>query len=161
MALEIAYQSGIYTLRSEQRLRGNLAEIWDFFSHPENLNKITPEDLKFKITTPHLPAKTYQGQIITYEIEILPMMKHSWVTEITLVKEKQLFIDEQRFGPYRIWHHEHHFEPLSEDEVKMTDLIFFKLPMGLLGRLVAGKMIKNKLTKIFSYRYQFCEKQFS
>lgn len=88
--------------------------MWDFFSRPQNLNDMTPNDLKFKITTKNLPQRTYQGQIITYTIELFPMISNYWVTEITLVKPNQLFIDEQRFGPYKMWHHEHHFQELTD-----------------------------------------------
>ncbi|MRI63454.1 hypothetical protein EDM00_05550 [Ornithobacterium rhinotracheale] len=160
MPIEITYHSGIYTLKSKQKLYGSMDEVWDFFSRPKNLNVMTPNDLKFEITTPDLAERTYQGQIISYEIEIFPMLKNHWITEITLVKENELFIDEQRFGPYAMWHHEHHFTPLADNEVLMEDIISFKLPMGALGRVVASGLIKNKLKKIFDFRYKFCEERF-
>lgn len=160
MDINITYHSGVYTLRSKQILNGNISEIWDFFSRPENLDQMTPNDLKFKITSEHLPEKTYQEQIITYEIEIMPMVKNHWMTEITLVKDEEIFIDEQRFGPYAMWHHEHHFNSLSDTQVEMTDIITFKLPFGALGRWLASGLIKTKLYKIFTYRYRFCEQRF-
>ena len=159
--VEISYTSGVYSLRAEQFLRGSHEKIADYFSRPENLNELTPEDMDFKITSRHLPEKTYAGQIITYDIEILPGIRSAWVTEITRMEEGTMFIDEQRFGPYRMWHHEHHFEKIDENTVKMTDLISYKLPFGFLGRMVAGKIIQNKLRKIFTYRFQRCENLFT
>ncbi len=161
MSSSISFASGIYTLRSSQKLFGNFDEIWKFFSRPENLNHMCPQDLKFKITSENLTNATYQGQIITYEIGIFPFLKNFWVTEITLVKEKEIFIDEQRFGPYSMWHHEHHFQKVSENEIMMTDIISYKLPFGFLGRLIAGNIIKKKLKSIFDYRFQFCERTFN
>lgn len=134
--------------------------MWDFFSRPQNLNDMTPNDLKFKITTKNLPQRTYQGQIITYTIELFPMISNYWVTEITLVKPNQLFIDEQRFGPYKMWHHEHHFQELTDGSVEMIDRITYKLPFGFLGRLLASTLIKKRLKAIFEYRYQYCERVF-
>lgn len=161
MSVSISYASGIYTLESKQILKGSIEAIWDFFSRPENLNKITPDDLKFKITTPNLPEKTYAGQIISYEIEIFPMVKNYWVTEISQVVDRQLFVDEQRFGPYAMWHHEHHFVQQAPNEILMIDRISYKLPFGLIGRWIAGGLIEKKLKKIFTYRFETCEQLFN
>ena len=158
--VEISYSSGVYTLRSEQILNGSHAQIADYFSRPENLNELTPVDMDFKITSKNLPEKTYAGQIITYEIEILPGIRNNWVTEITKIEPGKMFIDEQRFGPYTMWHHEHHFEKISENLVKMTDLISYKLPFGFIGRLLAGKYIERKLKHIFGFRFAKCKELF-
>lgn len=158
--LTINKQSGIYRLENTQILRGNLKDIWDFFSRPENLNKMTPDSMPFEITSKDLPTYTYQGQIITYHITIFPYIKSNWVTEITLVENEHLFIDEQRYGPYSMWHHEHHFEQISPQEVKMTDLISYKLPLGELGNLVAGDLIIAKLKEIFTFRNEYCDRVF-
>lgn len=160
MSTEIIYHSGVYTLKSTQKLYGTPAEIWDFFSRPENLNKMVSDDLKFEITSKDLPSKTYHGQIITYTIEIFPKIKNYWITEITLLEGEKVFIYEQRFGPYKLWHHEHHFETISEDEILMTDIVTYKLRFGYLGRLICGFFIKKKLKKIFRFRYNYCEKTF-
>ena len=82
MKIKITKQSGIYTLISEQILPISLENAWDFFTVPTNLDKITPSEMKFQITN-NPPAKTYLGQIITYKIGILPMVKSNWITEIT------------------------------------------------------------------------------
>lgn len=160
MDISLHHHSGIHTLTSKQLLKADLDTVWDFFSRPQNLDWMTPDDMKFKITSPNLPEKTYQGQIITYDIEILPKFPQSWVTEITLIQEKKLFVDEQRFGPYTMWHHEHHFEEVGGD-VMMTDIISFKLPLGILGDAVASSMIEKRLKTIFEYRFHFCERYFN
>ena len=142
--------SGIYLLEVQQHLPLTLEQAWHFFSHPTNLEKITPRNMSFQITSP-LTDKIYAGQIITYKIGILPFFKTPWITEITHIKEGSYFIDEQRIGPYKMWHHEHFFKP--EDEgVLMTDKISFSLPFSILGHIAYHLSIKNQLKKIFNYR---------
>lgn len=157
MKISIKKQSGIYTLTSEQILPISLEKAWDFFTLPKNLDKITPEEMKFSIT--NNPADTtYAGQIITYKIGILPLISSNWITEITHLQEKKFFVDEQRFGPYAMWHHEHHFTETSEGKVLMTDIVNFKLPLGILGDVVAGSMVVNRVKFIFESRYKILEK---
>lgn len=150
---------GIYTLEVEQLLSTNINEAWEFFSDPKNLKKITPDDIGFIITCP-VAEKTYPGQIITYKIGIFPLRKTNWVTEITQVKTYEYFIDEQRFGPYRMWHHENRFKK-TEKGVIMTDLVSYKIPFGLIGTLAYRLFIKTKLIKIFNFRYNFLERCFN
>lgn len=152
MDIQIKKQSGIYTLTSRQVLAISLSEAWSFFSVPQNLDKISPDDIGFQITN-HPPDRTYQGQIITYKIGIFPLIKNNWVTEITHLQEEKFFVDEQRFGPYAMWHHEHHFEELSDGRVLMTDIVNYKLPMGILGGALAGAFVKRKVLQIFEGRY--------
>ena len=144
-------QSGIYTLKSEQIISATLEQVWEFFTLPQNLESISPKNMKFSIT--NQPGfTTYLGQIITYKIGIFPLVDSNWVTEITHFKEKEFFVDEQRFGPYAMWHHEHHFEELSDKKVKMTDIINYKLPFGEIGNALMGNLIKRKIRNIFEYR---------
>jgi len=150
--------SGIYMLEVTQFLKISLPEAWDFFSSPCNLAKITPEHMGFKITS-GTPAKMYPGQIITYKVSPFPGVKTNWVTEITHVSDGSFFVDEQRFGPYQMWHHEHHFEVQGEG-VLMTDRVSFKLPLGFLGRIAHSLFVKNQLKQIFEYREIFLEKEF-
>lgn len=157
MKINMTKQSGIYTLTSEQILPLSLEKAWDFFTLPTNLDKITPKEMEFRITN-NPPNKTYKGQIITYKIGILPGISSNWVTEITHLEDQQFFVDEQRFGPYAMWHHEHHFEKISENKVLMRDIVNFKLPMGILGDLFAGKLVTNKVKFIFESRYTILEK---
>ena len=151
--------SGIYTLEVSQLLKITLSEAWDFFSSPGNLSKITPGHMGFKITS-GVPAKMYIGQIITYKVSPILGIKTNWVTEITHVAEDRFFVDEQRFGPYSMWHHEHHFEK-KDDGVLMTDRVSYKLPFGFLGRIAHAAFVKNQLKQIFEYRETYLSKVFS
>lgn len=159
MKINLTKQSGIYTLTSEQVLPLSLEKAWEFFTLPTNLDKITPTEMEFHITN-NPPNKTYKGQIITYKIGALPFIKSNWITEITHLEEQKFFVDEQRFGPYAMWHHEHHFKAVSENEVLMTDIVNFKLPFGIFGDLLAGNYVKNKVKFIFESRYKILEKTF-
>lgn len=152
--------SGIYTLSTSQELKVSLADAWDFFSSPENLQKITPKQMGFQITST-VDKKAYAGQIISYKVGLLLGIKSNWITEITQVKEQEFFIDEQRFGPYRMWHHEHFFEALPNGNTLMKDKISYKIPFGFLGHLAQYIFIKKQLTEIFGYRYQTLEKLFN
>lgn len=160
MKINITKQSGIYTLTSEQILPIALEKAWEFFTIPMNLDKITPKEMDFKITN-NPPNKTYQGQIITYKIGVLPFVKSNWITEITHLKEGKYFVDEQRFGPYAMWHHEHHFEQISDSVVKMIDIVNFKMPFGIFGNLFVGRIVKNKVKFIFERRFQILENTFA
>lgn len=152
--------SGIYTLETEQELAVSIKEAWNYFSSPENLEKITPPSMGFKITS-KVDKKAYEGQIITYKVSPVPFIKTNWVTEITKVKEACFFIDEQRFGPYKMWHHEHFFESLPNGNTLMKDKISYKIPFGFLGHLAQALFVKKQLTSIFTYRYNTLEKLFN
>ena len=152
--------SGIYTLTAEQTVDVSLDKAWNFFSSPENLEKITPKHMGFKITS-RVDKKAYAGQIITYKVAVLPGIKTNWVTEITKVKDKDFFIDEQRFGPYKMWHHEHWFEELSNGKTLMKDKISYKIPFGFLGHLAQKFFIKKQLKMIFEHRFVTLEKLFN
>jgi ligand-binding SRPBCC domain-containing protein len=156
--IDISYHSGVYTLKTQLILPIGLDVAWDFFSNPGNLVKITPAEMGFNITS-EKPERMYAGQIITYKIGIFPGVKSNWVTEITQVKEKAFFIDEQRFGPYKMWHHEHHFESV-ESGVAMTDRVTFKIPFGIFGRMAYGLFIRRKLFQIFSFRTEMLSNYF-
>lgn len=158
--INFSKHSGIYTLTTEQLLHVPIEKAWDFFSSPSNLQKITPSHMGFTITSA-VDKKAYAGQIITYKIGLLPGVKSSWVTEITQVKDNQFFIDEQRFGPYSMWHHEHWFESTTDGKTLMKDKISYKIPLGPLGHLAQVIFIKKQLASIFSYRYATLEKLFN
>jgi ligand-binding SRPBCC domain-containing protein len=148
----------IHTLEQQQILPITLEQAWQFFSSPANLEKITPEDVGFEITSP-LPAKMFEGQIITYRVKIAPMVRVSWVTEIKCVLEGRSFIDEQRFGPYKFWHHHHEFESVAEG-VMMRDTVHYALPFGPFGALAHTLFVRRKLHWIFNSRKQILAKQF-
>jgi ligand-binding SRPBCC domain-containing protein len=142
----------IYQLVKEQFLEANIDEVWDFVSSPKNLKKITPEQMNFIITSNNLASKMYPGMIITYKVSPIFKIPMNWVTEITHMQKNKYFVDEQRVGPYKIWHHQHLFE-IKDNGVLMTDIISYKLPLGLLGNLVHRLFIKKQLESIFSFRF--------
>ena len=140
----------VYKKETVQFVNASIEECWAFFSSPKNLQKITPGTMGFQITD--FDGKNmYAGQIIQYKVSPLLGLKLRWTTEITNVKDNEYFIDEQRFGPYVLWHHKHFFEP-SENGTKMTDLVHYALPLGFLGRIMNTLVVKNKLREIFDYR---------
>ena len=130
-------------------------EAWKFFSNPANLSKITPKKMNFIITS-RVPEKIYPGLIITYKVSPLFNIVLTWVTEITQVHEPFFFIDEQRSGPYAIWHHEHHFE-VVENGIMMTDKLFYKVPAGAIGNLLDHLFIHKKVNGIFQHRKTFLD----
>lgn len=148
----------MYCLKYIQRLPISLPDCWEFFSKPDNLKIITPEHLKFDIACdPN--TKMYAGQIIEHVIQPLWGISLNWVTEITHVHEPHYFIDEQRFGPYKFWHHEHRFKAILNG-VEMSDIIYYKLPYGPLGKVIHFFKVQKDLKKIFAYRYSKLEKIF-
>lgn len=158
--LNFTKHSGVYTLETQQELKMSITEAWRFFNAPENLQKITPTYMGFKITSA-VNTGNYPGKIITYTIGIFPFFKTNWVTEITQVSEQSYFIDEQRFGPYKMWHHEHWFYKLANGNTLMVDKVIYKVPYGILGQCVHGVFIKKQLRSIFEYRYRTLEKLFN
>jgi ligand-binding SRPBCC domain-containing protein len=141
-----------YHLNFHQKLPISLAEAWDFFSSPLNLEKITPAEMAFTVTSAINPMqKMYPGMIITYKVSPISGIKLDWMTEITQIKEGAYFIDEQRFGPYKFWHHQHHFKAI-EGGTEMTDILTYGLPMGILGRMANTIYVANKLQEIFEFR---------
>lgn len=149
-----------FQLRREQFVKTNLETIWGFVSSPENLKEITPDYMLFDITSKELPEKMYPGMIITYKVSPLFNIKMNWVTEITQVKDHHFFIDEQRMGPYKMWHHQHFFEE-KDNGVLMTDIVTYIPPFGLLGDIANKFFIKKQLNDIFNYRFKIMDKKFN
>ena len=148
-----------YQFQREQILHTSIEELWDFISSPQNLKKITPDYMGFDICSKDLPEKIYEGMIISYIVKPLFGIETNWVTEITHIKENEYFVDEQRVGPYSMWHHQHIIKQQG-DKVLMKDIISYKPPFGFLGSLANELMIKNKLNEIFDYRTTILEKIF-
>ena len=141
-----------YVLKTEQAIPITLDMAWDFFSSPLNLARITPPDMGFVVTSDYAAeTKIYPGMIITYKIAPLLGITMNWMTEITHVADKQYFTDEQRFGPFKFWHHQHHFRAI-EGGVEMTDILTYGLPFGIIGRMAHGILVKNKVKEIFAFR---------
>ena len=148
----------IYQLKAKQILPISVEEAWEFISNPENLKTITPDAMGFNILTAK-EEKMYAGQIICYKVTPLLGIKTSWVTEITQVKEGEYFVDEQRFGPYSMWHHKHFITPVPGG-VLMEDIVDYKIPMGILGQFAHAVVVKKQLKEIFLYRNTKLEELF-
>ncbi len=148
----------LYQLKVKQLLSISLDEAWSFFSDPKNLPKLTPDWLNLKITS-DLPDEMYEGMIISYKVHPILGIHFTWVTEITSVKEKIFFIDEQRFGPYKFWHHQHHFREM-DNGVEMEDIVSYALPFDPLSRKMNKLLVGNKVKKIFEFRKEALKKLF-
>ena len=149
----------MHHLYRQQQLNCTLDEAWDFFSNPRNLEKLTPSSIGFDIT--HCKSEVmHVGQMIGYRIKIAPMIWVKWLTEITYVEDKKCFIDDQRIGPYKVWHHTHSFEE-NADGVLMTDDIVYAMPFGIIGDIAHTLNVKNKLHHIFDERKRLTDELFS
>jgi len=149
----------VYQLRKKQLLHTTLKEAWDFFSTPKNLNEITPADMDFQILD-GAEEPTFAGQIIRYKIKPVANIPMSWITEITHCQVSKYFVDEQRFGPYKFWHHLHRFTETKEG-VLMEDILHYALPFGWLGELIAGNFVQKKVSQIFDHRFIELERLFN
>lgn len=140
----------IYTFHRTQKLPITIEKAWSFLSNPKNLKTITPDYMSFDILS-GAEKPMFAGQIIQYIVTPILGIKTKWVTEITHIKELEYFVDEQRFGPYALWHHKHFIKEI-DGGVEMEDIIDYKVPMGILGQLVQPFLVKPKLEEIFAYR---------
>ena len=148
----------IYRSHKKQNLPISIDKAWEFLSSPINLKTITPDYMNFDILS-EADRPMYAGQIVQYIVTPILGIKTKWVTEITHVKDKEYFVDEQRFGPYSLWHHKHFIKEI-EGGVEMEDIIDYKVPFGFLGQLVQPILVKPKLEEIFNYRTTKLEELF-
>jgi ligand-binding SRPBCC domain-containing protein len=149
-----------YERRWELFMPISLDTAWDFFSSPLNLQKITPPDMQFTVTSPYNEdTKMYAGMIITYKVSPLLGIKLNWMTEITHVQDKQYFVDEQRFGPYALWHHQHHFKAV-DGGVIMTDILNYAVGYGAAGTIANKVLVQRKINQIFKYREKAIKQMF-
>lgn len=151
--------SKVYSIKTIQKIPISIDAAWEFFSSPDNLKKITPDNMGFDIISKYHGDKMYAGQIIEYKVSPLLGIPLYWMTEITQVQDKKFFIDEQRYGPYHLWHHQHHFKEI-EGGVEMTDIVHYKLPMFFLGDIANTLFVKQQLKKIFDTRFKKVEDMF-
>ncbi len=148
-----------YSFQTKQCIPISIEQAWDFFSSPANLQRITPAEMGFEIISRFHGLRMYPGQLIEYKVRPLLGMPVYWMTEITQVQEPLYFIDQQRFGPYALWHHQHHFKAIPGG-VEMTDIIHYRIPFGPLGDLANWLFVKKKLEGIFQFRYKVVEDLF-
>jgi ligand-binding SRPBCC domain-containing protein len=149
----------VYRIVEKIIIPAPLEEVWDFVSRPENLKEITPPHMGFDIVTPALPEVMYPGMIIAYKVSPMLRIRMTWVTEITHVESMRYFVDEQRMGPYAMWHHEHHLESHT-DGILMTDIVTYKLPLAFIGRWAHRLIVKRQLDQIFKFRKKALEHRF-
>lgn len=150
----------VYNRRFKQFVKADLHEVWRFFSRPENLNELTPPDMNFKIMSDLEGIEMYPGMMIAYKVSPFKGITMDWLTEITQVRDHEFFIDEQRNGPYRMWHHQHHFKPTDEG-VEMTDILHYAIPMGIFGRMANSILVAKRIDDIFTYRNEAVERLFN
>lgn len=148
----------LYQLHAKQSIKTDMATAWDFLSDPKNLQKITPEHMGFNILA-GADKKMFSGQVIHYTVNPFPGVTTKWVTEITHVQQGAYFVDEQRFGPYALWHHKHFIKEIAGG-VEMEDIIDYKIPLGFLGQIAHPIVVKPQLKKIFAFREQALKKRF-
>lgn len=149
----------IYTIKRTQFIPATVDEAWSFFSTPANLAKITPSSLNFRILHNSGEGSMYAGQLIRYKINVIPLIPTTWVTEITHVEWHKSFIDEQRRGPYSLWHHRHQFME-KDGGVDMIDEVNYVMPFGILGRMTNALFVGRMVNAIFDYRFGAIQKIF-
>ena len=152
--------SKVYSFKTVQHLPVTLEKAWNFFSDPANLAAITPAGLSFRIISNHHGEKMYAGQLIEYIVKPVLRIPVYWMTEITHVEYQKYFVDEQRYGPYSLWHHQHHFKQKGL-EVEMMDIVHYKIPFGFIGDIANAIFIKKQLKEIFDYRFTRVKEMFS
>jgi len=140
----------LYQIKIKQNLPISVDKAWEFLSNPKNLKEITPKYMNFRILS-GADRSIFAGQIIQYKVTPMLGISTKWVTEITHVKDKEYFVDEQRFGPYALWHHKHFIKKI-DGGVEMEDVIDYKIPFGIIGQIAHPIIVKNKLKQIFKYR---------
>ena len=150
---------GIHVLTHTQIIPASLEECWAFFSDPRNLRKITPPELDFRVRS-DLPAKVHSGMMIEYQVRPLFGIPLTWLTEITHVEELRYFVDEQRIGPYALWHHEHWFRAIDGGRTEVRDRVHYIIPLGLLGEMIRPFLVEPQLQKIFRFRHEAVERLF-
>ena len=151
--------SKVYSFQTVQKIPISLEKAWNFFSNPANLQAITPSGMGFKVISKYHGDKMYPGQIIEYKVSPVMSIPLYWMTEITHVENRKYFVDEQRFGPYVMWHHQHHFKEV-DGLVEMTDIVHYKLPLWFLGDIANGLFVKKQLKDIFDFRFRKVEEMF-
>lgn len=143
----------MFNLQRVQQLPIDIQTAWAFFSSPKNLKNITPKYMGFDITSGFQEEKMYPGMIIMYKVKPVFNFPINWVTEITQVREPYYFVDEQRSGPYKFWHHQHKFKEI-EAGVEIQDIVHYDLPLWIIGDLIERIFVRKKLKGIFDYRAQ-------
>lgn len=141
-----------HTIKAVQKIPASKEQVWNFFSSAANLRSITPASMNFRVTSQYHGGTLYAGQIFEYKVSPVLDIPLYWMTEVTHVKEMDFFADDQRYGPYKMWQHQHHFKTIPGG-TEMTDIIHYKNPLWILGNLANALFVKRKLREIFEYRF--------
>jgi ligand-binding SRPBCC domain-containing protein len=149
----------VHSFQKIQGIPASLEKVWDFFVDPANLPSITPPYMRFEILSRDRGDRIYAGQVIEYRVSPLPWLRVYWMTEIVQVKQGVYFIDEQRRGPYSLWHHQHHFRSTAAG-IEMTDIVHYEIPYGFIGGWANTLFVRRRLEQLFSYRYKRIEELF-
>lgn len=140
----------MYTLHKETTVDTTMEQAWEFISHPENLNLITPPDMAFEIRSP-LPKDMFEGMLVEYRVKIPVIGTQPWLSEIKHIVPGTSFVDEQKIGPYKLWYHYHAIEP-CHNGIRFIDHVTYEVPFGILGKLAHTLFIARTLERIFNYR---------
>lgn len=149
----------VYRLLRQQQIPATLPHVWQFFSDARNLAVLTPPHMRMRITSGNLPDEIYPGMVITYKVSPVAGIALSWMTEITHVVKEKLFVDEQRHGPFSMWHHQHLFEE-NAGGVLMTDIVHYRLPFSFIGNAANSVFVRRQLQDIFDFRHRSIESLF-
>ncbi len=149
----------VHSFQKIQCIPAELEKVWSFFVDPAKLPSITPPFMRFEILSSQRGDRIYAGQVIEYRLRPLPWFRTYWMTEITQVGSGSYFVDEQRRGPYRLWHHQHHFRKI-EGGIEMTDIVHYELPFGWVGGWANALFVRRRLEDLFRYRYGRVEEIF-
>jgi ligand-binding SRPBCC domain-containing protein len=141
----------VHRLKDEILIKAPLEEVWSFFANPKNLQKITPDSMGFRHEFEPDAEMVYPGMLLVYKVSPLFGIPLTWVTEITEVEPKKRFVDNQRKGPFGMWHHIHEFESTSEGTL-VRDLLYYKMPFGILGEMVHNLTVKKQTEEMFKFR---------
>ena len=149
-----------YNLQRGLFIPSSISEVWNFFSSPYNLAKITPAYMDFKITEcPDSPV-IFEGMLIKYRVKPVMHIPITWITKIGKVSPPHCFIDTQITGPYAQWEHLHTFKE-QDGGVLMTDHVKYRLPLGVLGTIANALLVERDLKYIFDYREKTVKKIFN
>lgn len=140
-----------HTYTSVQRLPVPLATAWEFFATPANLERITPPEMRFRITGGDAGRELFEGMRLSYTLYPFPFLPVSWQTVITMVQRPAMFEDRQLEGPYESWVHRHEFRAVAGG-TEMTDRVAYSLPFGMLGEAVGSLIVARRLEEVFEYR---------
>jgi ligand-binding SRPBCC domain-containing protein len=149
---------GLHRFAVTQRLPVPLEGAWHFFVDPRNLAVITPPDMGFEITGDP-PDQMYAGMLVAYRVRPIFGLPVTWLTEITQLHEGRMFVDEQRRGPYRFWHHQHHFREIAGG-IEMQDIVHYDVGFGPIGDVVNAVAVRRRLRQIFAFRRGVLQQRF-